>query len=141
MKAERARLVRLNRLERIRAIAKQDAALEAAKAESTLSRLQALADRTAQLAGEYAGHGGASDGWSLRQRRSFSGSLQRVHETTLSDAARARDLADGKMIELARAERRRAAVEDRAGRQASDIARGSQQPVLAARRTVGTDRE
>jgi hypothetical protein len=141
MKAERARLVRLNRLERIRAIAKQGAALEAAQAESTLSKLQALADRTAQLAGDYAGHGGASDGWALRQWRTFSGSLQRVHESTLSDAARARDLADSKMIELARAERRRAAVEERAGRQASDIARGSQLPVLGARRPVGTDRE
>ncbi|MCK9542292.1 MAG: hypothetical protein M0R03_09725 [Novosphingobium sp.] len=139
MKAERARLARLQRLERIRAIAKQAAAGEAARAESTLAQLEALAARTARLAGDYAGPGSAADGWALRQWGDFSGGLYRVHAATLDDAERARAFADEKQGALARAERSRAAVEERADRQAERVARGKETPALGGRRRSGTE--
>ena len=53
MTADHRKLLRLQRLERVRAIAKQAAAAEAARAEGTLSQLLALAQRTRGLAADY----------------------------------------------------------------------------------------
>lgn len=138
MKAERARLLRLQRLERVRAIARQTAASEAARAESTRAQLEALAERTRQLAADYAGRPGISDGAALRQHSHFAEGLYRVVETTAGDARRAREHADQTMAELGRAERRRAVVEERADAQARTLARKAEQPVLGTRRAVGT---
>jgi hypothetical protein len=48
MKAERAKLKRLQRLEKLRDVTKQAALGEAARAESTLAQLTTLAERTAR---------------------------------------------------------------------------------------------
>ena len=141
MKAERARLARLNRLERVRAIAKQSAAAEAAQAESTLAQLEALAERTRQMAAEYAARVGVLDGAAMRQLNSFAKGLEGISSNTANDAANARRIADFKMQELSQAERRRAVVEERAERQARVIAKGSETPVLSARRKFGTGLE
>lgn len=139
MKNERARLARLQRLERVRDIAKQTAAAEAAQAEGTLAQLEALAERTRRMAEEYAARIGAQDGASLRQVNSFARGLEGISANTTNDAANARRIADFKMQALSQAERRRAVVEERAGRQARIIAKGSEAPALGARRKTGTN--
>ena len=139
MQAERARLARLNRLERVRAIAKQAAAAEAAQAESTLAQLEALAERTRRMAADYGARRGIADAAALQQMVRFAGGLHGIAESTSGDAARARAVADARLTELGRAERQRAAVEERAGKQAAAIARAQEKPVLGARRETGTD--
>ncbi len=141
MQPERARLKRLQRLERVRAIAKQTAAVAAAEAEGTLAQLQALAQRTGRLAADYTGRSDAGDGMALQQLTRFVGGLQGISAATLGDAARARDLADRMLAELAAAERRRAAVEDRATRQERALTARSKPVSLTARRGFGTGLE
>lgn len=141
MKAERARLLRLQRLERVRAIAKQAAAQESAAAESTLAQLEALAERTRLLAADYAARSEALDGASLQQVGRFAGGLQAIYLRTTSDASQARRIADGKLAELAVAERRRSIVEEHANRKARSIASRAEAPSLAARKGFGTGLE
>lgn len=141
MKAERARLLRLQRLERVRAIAKQTAAQEAAAAEGTLAQLEALAERTRRLAADYAARIEARDGAALQQLGRFAGGLQAIYANTASDAAQARRIADGKMAELAVAERRRSIVEEHATKKARSIANRSETPSLGSRRKFGTGLE
>lgn len=141
MQADLRRLKRLQRLERVRAIAKQTAAREAADAESTRAQLAALAERTARLAAGYDSGAGAADGAALRRIGQFSQGLRQIHTTTAADAERARARADGKLAALGEAERRRAAVEDRASATARDIARARETAALGGKRNSGTDLE
>ena len=141
MKAERAKLARLRRLEAIRAVAKRTAAGEAAKAEGTLAQLKLLAERTRLLAADYARRDEAADGAGLGRNGQFAGALQQLHASTAGDADKARALADARLAELASAERRRAAVEDRADSQARRIATRDEAPALAPRRKLGTELE
>lgn len=140
---ERARLLRLNRLEKIRAIAKQTAAREAAEAESTLSQLRALTDRTGRLAADYASRRGSQDGAALRHLSGFVEGLGKLTRTTHADAQRAEAIADAKLRLLGEAERRRAAVEERARLEEKLIARGAEAPALGSRKQAnsgsGTD--
>src|ERR1700741_841245 len=106
MKAERDRLKRLNRLERVRDIAKQTAAAEAAQAEGTLAQLEALAERTRRMAEEYAARIGAQDGHARRQANSSARVLGGFSTNTPNAAANARRIADFKMQALSQAERR-----------------------------------
>jgi hypothetical protein len=133
MKAERQKLARLLRLERVRAIARQNAASEAARAETTLAQLQALALRSGDLAAEYNGRTDAVAGGDLRSLVLFASGLQGLCRNTRADAARAQALADLRQGELADAERRRAAVEDRAAVSREIIAR-ARSPILGERR-------
>ena len=141
MKAERAKLARLRRLEAIRAVAKRAAAGESAKAEGTLAQLQLLAERTRLLAADYARRDEAADGAGLGRIGQFAGALQQLQTTTAGDAAKARVHADARLAELASAERRRAAVEDRADSQARRIASQGEAPALTSRRRLGTELE
>lgn len=141
MRPELKRLARLQRLEKVRAVAKQAAATEAAAAESTLSQLQLLAGRTGRLAADYASRRDAADGMMLAQQGRFAGGLESMRATTLADAARARSIADARQQDLARAERSRAAVEERAVREAKDIAARVELPALGTRRGFGTGLE
>ncbi|MDE2595623.1 MAG: hypothetical protein KGL44_01965 [Sphingomonadales bacterium] len=141
MQAERKRLVRLQRLEKVRAVAKQAAASEAARAESTLAQLEALAERTGRLVADYSGRIDAADGLALMQQGRFAGGLQGIRAGTLADAGRARTVADARQAELAMAERSRAAVEERAAREVRDLAAKAQSPVLGTRKPLGTPLE
>lgn len=141
MSADRRRLARLNRLERVRAIARQTAANEAAAAESSLGQIAALAERTRLLAEEYAARAEAHDGYALQQAARFAEGLQGIAASTAGDMTRARALADAKQVELGLAERRRAVVETRASDQARRIARASLAVPLGARRGAGTPLE
>lgn len=138
MQAEARRLNRLRRLEKVRAIAKQAAAQEAAAAEGTLAQLRALADKTRAMADDYRTRRALHDGQELRQLGLFVAGLTSISTTTLRDAAQAQTVADRKQEELALAERRRAAVEERAtaGLRALELRQAS--PALTARRAVGT---
>ncbi|HKX77840.1 MAG TPA: hypothetical protein VJM34_04895 [Novosphingobium sp.] len=136
---DKLRLKRLHRLERMRAIAKQTAAAEAAAAESTLAKLTGLSEHTRRLTLEYSARREASDGGDLHALLGFLGGLTDLDRTTSSDTRRARSIADAKLLELAGAERRRAAVEDRAKRELQTLARAENLPAAGARRKVGTN--
>lgn len=141
MQAERARLKRLQRLEKVRAIAKQAAALESARAESTLTQLEALADRTRRMADDYTARRDFRDGLELRQLGQFVSGLNAITATTTGDARNAKALADRKQLDLAQAERSRAAVEDRAKAGQRALAQRAQPQALGARKAVGTPLE
>ena len=124
MKAERERLGRLQRLEKLRAIARHNALAEAGRAETRLTNLETLQQRTNALITGYALRTDAQCGADLVRQRIYLGELQRMVERNDSDVARARDQADARAAEAAAAERSRAAVETRAEATAQVIARG-----------------
>lgn len=126
MKAERAKLKRLQRLEKLRAVAKQAALGEAARAEGTLSQLSTLAQRAQALTQDYASRTDMQTGAELSRMVRFVGGLQGIAATTAADLRRAHVLADRRQAELAAAERRRAAVEERAAEQARSMAAKAQ---------------
>lgn len=138
MTADHRKLLRLQRLERVRSIAKQAAAAEAARAEGTLSQLLALAQRTRGLAADYVVKDSIKDGASLRQVVEFAGGLQNIAARTSGDADTARIVADAKLADLATAERCRAAVEDHAERHARHMAKAGDTPSLGPRKALGT---
>ena len=143
MKAERERLARLKRLERIRDIARQTALAEAGKAEGTLAQLQGLVDRTQRLAAEYAARTDTIDAQGLQHLRQFVDGLDRITTGTRAEAEAARKIADAKAQEAAAAERRRAAVEERAEAQERLIARKTSSATTPAtgKRQSGTGLE
>ena len=141
MRPEAARLKRLQRLEQVRAIAKQSAALEAARAEGTLAQLEALAERTRRMAEDYRGRTTPRDGLDLRQLGSFVAGLDAISHTTTNDAAKAQRIADARQQDLAQAERRRAAAEDRARSEQRALSQAATPLVLGGRKPVGTGLE
>jgi hypothetical protein len=130
----KAALRRLERLERVRAIARQTCAAEAASAEGTRSQLTALAERTHALAADYARADGAADGAALALAARFGAGLQHLCGVTAKDASRAGAIADERLVALADAEARRAAVEERIAHETGRLARRAQTPALTARR-------
>ncbi len=136
MIADRKKLARLQRLERLRDIARQQALAEAGRAEGTLAQLSALVERTQAMHGHYAARQDAGDGHALVHQYRFVEGLGRVAEGTRADADRARTTADARNVEAAQAERRRAAVEDRAtALQRGMTRKQAAQPVGSSRRT------
>jgi hypothetical protein len=142
MSADKAKLKRLRRLERLRAITRQTALGEAAKAETTLAQVINLEARTAALITAYAARRDAIDAGELQRMHQFIGGLTRIADTTAGDLARARNHADARAAEAAEAERRRAAVEDRVSATQQRIARkaaeGAAPATAAAKGPVGT---
>lgn len=138
MRDEQARLKRLKRLERVRAIARQEAALAAAQAEGTLAQLLGLARRTQAIAEDYRVRRDMNDGLALRQHNGFVSGLAGIQAATSGDVAQARILADRRQEELAFAERRRAAVEERAHNEQRQLDQRRLPLSLGARRQLGT---
>lgn len=137
MTADRKKLARLQRLERLRDIARRQALAEAGRAEGTLAQLTALVERTQAMHGHYAARADAGDGHALVHQYRFAEGLGRVALGTRADADRARVAADARNAEAAQAERRRAAVEDRATAHQRGMARKQvAQPVGSSRRTT-----
>jgi hypothetical protein len=141
MTPDHRRLARLKRLERLRAIGRDQAALAATEAEETLARLGTLSTRTRALAASYAERQGLSDGLALTQVQRFVGGLAEIDAATSADAARATTHADERQRALAEAERRRSAVEDRLTESARVLNRKAKPPVLGSRRASGTGLE
>lgn len=123
MKAERQRLGRLQRLEKLRDIARHNALAESGKAETRLASLELLQQRTNTLITGYALRIDAQCGADLVRQRIYLGELQRMVGRNETDVSRARDQADARAAEAAAAERSRAAVEARAQASAEAIAR------------------
>lgn len=138
MRAEQRKLMRLRRLEKVRALAKQQAAMQAAEAEGTLAHLKALAARTRAMADAYHDLAALGDGQALRQQVQFIQGLAGITAATRRDAASAQASADARQQELALAERRRSAVEDRANQGERALAQRNSHPAAAARRQIGT---
>ena len=113
MSADRAKLKRLRRLERLRSIARQTALTEAARAEATLAQVASLEARTAALIDAYRLRRDATTGAELQQTKGFVAGLTRIADSTAADLVRAREAADARAAEAAEAERRRVAVDDR----------------------------
>ena len=105
----------------------------------TTRQAQALAARTTDLAADYAGRRDTPDGGSLRRLAAFAAGLQGISANTEADVTRARAIADRRQAELAAAERRRAAVEDRATTQARDIAAKAQYLALGGKTSGKTN--
>lgn len=141
MRAERIRIKRLQRLEKVRAMAKHSAAQAAAQAEGTLSQLAALAERTRHMAASYRGRTSQRDGFELRQSAAFGAGLDAILVTTSGDVAKAQALADARQHDLALAERSRAAVEDRVEAAQRMLSLRGQSPALGPRKAVGTPLE
>lgn len=141
MRPEVRKIARLRRLEKVRALAKQQAALDAAEAEGRLAHLTALAARTRAMAEGYRDLASLADGQALRQRIQFIHGLTGITAATSRDAASAQALADLRQQDLALAERRRAAVEDRANASQRAYLQRQLHPSAAARRQIGTGLE
>ena len=111
--AQRQRLARLRRLERMRAIHHREAMVAAGMAENTLAKLQQLAQRTETLADAYAARTDAVDGAALAQIGAFRTGLGQIARTTGGEIDTARRIADARAADVAATERRRSAVADR----------------------------
>ena len=138
MPSDAARLRRLNRLERVCALAKQDALRAAAEAEGQLAQLKALAERTAQIAEDYRARRDCQTGADLRRLATFVDGIAAIGTATTRDAITARGLADQRQQDLARAERSRAAAEDRIHAEARVQSQRGKIPTLTGRRAIGT---
>jgi hypothetical protein len=138
MVLEQRRLTRLKRLERLRAVAKDQAALAAADAEETLARLGTLSTRTRALAANYTKRQGLSDGLALAQVQHFVTGLAGIDAATRADTVRAAASADERQRALAEAERRRSAVEERLTEQVRLVNRKANPTPLGSRRQSGT---
>ncbi len=136
MTADRRRVARLKRLEKMRALAKDQAAQAAAEAEQTLARLGTLSNRTRALAASYAGRQDLRDGLALAQVQRFVAGLAGIDAATTADSQRAAAHADARQRELAEAERRRGVVEDRLEAAARTARTRARQIALGARRRV-----
>ena len=141
MPSDAARLRRLNRLERVRALAKQDALRAAAEVQALQAQgatLSALAERTAQIAEDYRARRDCQTGADLRRLATFVDGIAAIGTATTRDAITARGLADQRQQDLARAERSRAAAEDRIHAEARVQSQRGKIPTLTGRRAIGT---
>ena len=114
MKPDKAALQRLRRLERVREVAKQTAAMQAAEAEGTLGQLTRLRDRTREIAATCRPSPQAMEGGDLRRLQSFADGIGRLTEQTEQDIGTARSRADALRGDLVVAERRLTLASDRA---------------------------
>ncbi len=114
MKPDKAALQRLRRLERVREVAKQTAAMQAAEAEGTLGQLTKLRDRTREIAAGCRPSPQMMDGGDLQRLQSFADGIGRLTGQTERDIGVARSRADALRGDLAAAERRLTLASDRA---------------------------
>jgi len=131
MTADRAKVARLRRIERLRGIEHRLKIGEAALAEAALVGAGTLADRTARLAASYAGRVEAEDGAALARFQRFAAGLEGLHAGAAAGAATARDRADAARRGAAAAEKRAEAVAMLAASCATALARRDGQRVHA----------
>lgn len=110
-KPDPAHLGRLERLQRMREIARLQAMQEAADALGELSRAQALARRSAELA--KLGHAEAATGEDLRAQLSFGAALRDVSEIARRSAQSAHSAADHAQTQLNQRSRERDLVAEK----------------------------
>ncbi len=112
MTVDKARLRRARLIERVRSAEQRQAAGEAFRAEAVRRKLEQLSERTHSLAQVYAFRDKAEDGADLRSATILSGHLRVLGDTAARQAGQARKDADGKLLDLAAAERRRQRAEE-----------------------------
>lgn len=117
------RVARLDRVERMRAIAHRQTLVAAAEAEATLAQLVALVARTKALAAGYADRTDATDGATLIEQGRFRAGLAAMAEATRGDQRRAQHLADHRAADVREADRRREAVRERKARTITTLTR------------------
>lgn len=113
MSNDAARLRRARLIERVRATEKRKAAADAFQAESARVKLEQLSDRTRALARLYSTRDKAHDGADLRSAAILGNHLIELGRNAAQQAGRAQVEADGKLADLAAAERRRQRAEER----------------------------
>ena len=113
MKPDPAILRRLQRLERVREVARRSAAMQMAEAEGTLGQLLTLRDRTRDMAGGYGTADAGMEGGDLRRITAFVDGVGRLTRQTEQDIDMARSRADARRGELLTAERRLSHVSER----------------------------
>lgn len=138
---DRARLRRLQRLTRLRAIEKDLALRDVAESEAALARLIGLAERTTTMAASYQQHPGESDGAALAAVMRFERGLGTLAQAAKADAGNAQGLADLRQQSLAQAERRRAVIADHADAAGRMLQSRAGTVPTGARRAFGTGLE
>ena len=127
MTADRTKIARLRRIERLRGIEHRVKIGEAAQAEAALAGAGTLAERTARLAASYAGRANAQDGAGLALLHRFAAGLEAIHAGAKAGAATARDRADAAKRGAAVAEKRAEVVAMLASSCATALARRDSQ--------------
>jgi hypothetical protein len=125
MASDLARLTRLRRIEKVRAVAKEMKLAESARAESTLSQLETLATRTRAMADGYARRADPEDAQQLSSILTFSQSLQSISDKVSADVIAAKAYADRLGQDVTAAERRRATAQDRANQHQAAMSRSA----------------
>lgn len=135
MTPARRKLARLQRLARVREVARREAASRAAEAEDVFARIVALDGQTHALARRYEVRGECRDADSLRQLDSFVSGLRAISAETARQIETARSDADARQADLASADRRKSVVEDRARDVRRSLERRATTTFSAARRS------
>lgn len=140
MRSERLKLRRARLIERIRKIEKRQRAGESLAAEELRARLEALAWRSDDLAASYSGQNGVKDGRELRDLVTLGVQVRAMAARAQHDAARAREMADRRLGDLAAATRRHQDAQDRAAAAghaaiAARLKAGEQEQAAQPRRT------
>lgn len=112
MASDQARLRRARLIERVRSAEQRKAALDAFQAEAVRLKLQQLSERTRSLAQLYALRDKSQDGADLRSSSVLGSHLRDLGRTAAQQADQARQQADGRLADLAAAERRRQRAEE-----------------------------
>lgn len=112
MSSDKARLRRARLIERVRSAEQRKAALDAFQAEAVRLKLEQLSERTRSLAQLYALRDKSQDGADLRSASVLGSHLRELGKTAAQQATHARLEADGKLADLAAAERRRQRAEE-----------------------------
>jgi len=113
VKPDPAILRRLQRLERVREVARRSAAMQMAEAEGTLGQLLTLRDRTRDMAGGYHTADAGMEGGDLRRITAFVDGVGRLTRQTEQGIDIARSRADARRGELLTADRRLSHVSER----------------------------
>lgn len=110
--SDKARLSRARLIERVRSAEQRKAAGEAFHAEAVRHKLEQLSERTRSLAQLYALRDKSEHGADLRSASVLGTHLRELGATAQRQAEQARIEADGKLADLAAAERRRLRAEE-----------------------------
>lgn len=113
MAQDKSKINRLARLERVRMVARQEAATAAAHAENHFTRLSNLAARSAALVDEFSKRNRAGDASALRHLRDYHAALEELNHKAQKDSIAARSAADARQSEFAQADRSRDLAQER----------------------------
>lgn len=119
------RTARLERLMRVREVARLTALERVSGAEQAFTRLSGVARRSNALAADYAARPDVHDAASLQNLRAYHSGIAQLSADAARNTIAARQAADAEQVLLARAERSRDLVEKRliADRQAASKAK------------------